>query len=147
MSIYHALIDLFDRAIGKTLVELGVADDHSIQTLITPSKVADYQCNSVMSIMQLLKAKTPQQKVSPQDIAKKICSNLESNAYIEKHEVAGPGFINIYLAKQFALTEIKNLLLNDALPPYISPEKKYKRAIVDFSSPNIAKEMHVGHLR
>ena len=96
LSIYDALHDLFERAIVKAYGN----DISNIQTVITPSKIADYQCNSVMSILQAMKAKNI--KANPQEIAKNICLNLEENSLIEKVEVAGPGFINIFLAKKFA---------------------------------------------
>lgn len=59
-------------------------------------------------------------------------------------EASGPGFINIYVSKDFAQKEIKKLILKGIQPPFSGGKK---RVVVDFSSPNIAKEMHVGHLR
>lgn len=141
MSIYHALFDLFERAIEKSYG----SEINNIQTILSPSKVADYQCNSVMSILQALKAK--KLNANPQEIAKKICANLEPNDLVEKVEVAGPGFINIFLGKKFAQFELKNLILNGCKAPFLKENQRAKRAIIDFSSPNIAKEMHVGHLR
>ncbi|XP_069055450.1 arginine--tRNA ligase, cytoplasmic isoform X2 [Pleurodeles waltl] len=105
-------------------------------------KFGDYQCNSVMSITQMLK--TSQKKVNPRDIADHIVRNIPSNEYIEKVEIAGPGFINVHLKKDFVSKQLKSLLLNGVQPPTVGDKKK---VIVDFSSPNIAKEMHVGHLR
>jgi len=58
--------------------------------------------------------------------------------------VAGAGFINIHLSHSFVSSLMKDILTNGVQPPAV-PVKK--RCVVDFSSPNIAKEMHVGHLR
>ncbi|GAB1599957.1 arginine--tRNA ligase, cytoplasmic-like [Argonauta hians] len=113
--------------------------------MLTPTNkpnFGDYQCNSAMSICQLLKAKGI--KVNPRDVAQQIVKHLHSTEYIEKTEIAGPGFINIFLAKNYVSNQISKLLINGVQPPYIA---KKNRVIIDFSSPNIAKEMHVGHLR
>ena len=62
----------------------------------------------------------------------------------KKAEISGPGFVNIYMSKDFAKNEIKKMILKGVKPPYVGGKK---RVVIDFSSPNIAKEMHVGHLR
>ncbi len=77
-------------------------------------------------------------------MAQKIVSSLPKNDLINKVEISGPGFINIYLSKDFAKNEIKKMILKGVKPPYVGGKK---RVVIDFSSPNIAKEMHVGHLR
>ena len=59
-------------------------------------------------------------------------------------EIAGPGFINIYLSKSFISGRLSDILRNGVKPPRVGSRKK---VLVDMSSPNIAKEMHVGHLR
>ena len=59
-------------------------------------------------------------------------------------ELAGAGFINVHLKRDFVSNEISSLLTKGVRPPCLGSKKK---AIVDMSSPNIAKEMHVGHLR
>jgi arginyl-tRNA synthetase len=61
-----------------------------------------------------------------------------------KAEVSGPGFINIYVSKALILDELKMLVIEGIRAPFVGPKK---RVVIDFSSPNIAKEMHVGHLR
>lgn len=63
---------------------------------------------------------------------------------MEKYEIAGAGFINVYLKRDFGQATLSSWLKMGEIPP---PFVKRKRVIVDFSNPNIAKEMHVGHLR
>ncbi|XP_051869969.1 arginine--tRNA ligase, cytoplasmic [Pristis pectinata] len=112
---------------------------------VTPSqssKFGDYQCNSAMAISQILKAKG--EKSNPREIAQKIVSNIPKNDIIENIDIAGPGFINVDLKREFVSKLLKDLLVNGVQPPLVGPKKK---VVVDFSSPNIAKEMHVGHLR
>lgn len=104
-------------------------------------KFGDYQCNSAMSISQLLKSQNI--KSNPREVANNILNRVPSSPLIEKTEVAGAGFINIFLNKSFAEHTLNCILRFGIKPP---PVKKDK-VIVDFSSPNIAKEMHVGHLR
>ncbi|XP_026495942.1 arginine--tRNA ligase, cytoplasmic [Vanessa tameamea] len=104
-------------------------------------KFGDYQCNSAMPISQILKSKNI--KSSPREVANNILNKTPTSPLIEKIEVAGAGFLNIYLNKALA-AHVLNCILRFGVQP---PPVKRERVIVDFSSPNIAKEMHVGHLR
>ncbi|CAH2093131.1 unnamed protein product [Euphydryas editha] len=104
-------------------------------------KFGDYQCNSAMPISQILKSKNV--KTNPREVANNILNKAPTSPLIEKIEVAGAGFLNIYLNKALA-THILSCILRYGIKP---PPVKKEKVIVDFSSPNIAKEMHVGHLR
>ncbi|MFB1010258.1 MAG: arginine--tRNA ligase, partial [Thiopseudomonas sp.] len=83
--------------------------------------------------------------MKPRDLAEKILAALPQDAQISKAEIAGPGFINFY-QNHAALAQRLDAALNDAKlgVPAASPLQKI---VVDLSSPNLAKEMHVGHLR
>lgn len=139
-NINQRLQEIFGDAINVAYPDL--EDPPLAVTPNQQAKFGDYQCNSAMAMAQMMKSKG--QKVNPREIAEKIVQNIPDNELIEKMDIAGPGFINVHLKKTFVSKLLTNMLMNGVLPP---PLDKKKRVIVDFSSPNIAKEMHVGHLR
>jgi len=139
-SLIGQLTGVFGAAIRAAFPDLG--DPAVAVTPSTNEKFGDYQCNSAMNLSQLLKAKG--QKSSPREIAQKILDHLPTSNLIEKVDIAGPGFINVHLKKSYVETEISSMLKTGVMPPNVGPRKKI---LIDMSSPNIAKEMHVGHLR
>jgi hypothetical protein len=105
-----------------------------------------YQCNSAVQLVGRLKGK-PGAPASPRAAAEAILAALAAlpkSALIGKLEVSGPGFINIYVAVNYLSARVNDLLARGLRP--LPPARKLKVA-VDYSSPNIAKEMHIGHLR
>jgi arginyl-tRNA synthetase len=99
-----------------------------------------YQCNSALGLSKHLKK-------NPRQVAEQIIEHLDGLAKkcCAKIDIAGPGFINFTLSSLF-LSEQLNLQLKDSCLGAVKPAKKQK-IIVEFSSPNVAKELHVGHIR
>ncbi|KAL8448142.1 hypothetical protein Emed_003955 [Eimeria media] len=110
------------------------------QPIIASSKFGDFQCNSALS---LFKAKKDALGVkSPKETAEKIHQNLQTDIF-SRIETAPQGFITVDFSPAWIERRLQALL---ASPVEVKAEKKL-RVLVDFSSPNVAKEMHVGHLR
>lgn len=109
-------------------------------TQATQPQFGHYQCNNAFKLAPLL-------KTNPRAVAQAIVAELaqQGHSLIHKMDIAGPGFINLTLDPKFLAQEIHALLLDDHCG--VARAHPKKRVIVEFSSPNIAKELHVGHLR
>jgi arginyl-tRNA synthetase len=101
-------------------------------------KFGDYQANGAMALAKLLKMK-------PRDVAAAVIARLEVSDLAEKVEIAGPGFINITLRPDWIAAEIGRTNADERLG--VPRAGKAETVVVDYSAPNLAKEMHVGHLR
>ncbi|MCG8414106.1 MAG: arginine--tRNA ligase [Pseudomonadales bacterium] len=118
----------------------GLSDCNANVVTASKPEFGDYQANGVMAIAKQL-------RTNPREIAQKVVDHLEALALapIDKLEVAGPGFINIHLSDSYLLSEANSALQKPDL--FIGKSDSPQKIAVDYSSPNLAKEMHVGHLR
>jgi arginyl-tRNA synthetase len=98
----------------------------------------DYQCNVAMSLAKRLGEQ-------PREVAKAIVTHLEADDLVESPEIAGPGFLNLRLRREWLERQAAQLCADERLGVRMVSEPR--RFAIDYSSPNVAKEMHVGHLR
>ncbi|MGD1908505.1 MAG: arginine--tRNA ligase [Leptolyngbyaceae cyanobacterium] len=115
-----------------------LADADPVLVPTSNPKFGDFQANGAMGLAKRLKNK-------PREIAEQIVANLQVDDLCEPPEIAGPGFINLRLKTDYVEQQLQMLHGSDRLG--VNTVKQPQKVIVDFSSPNIAKEMHVGHLR
>jgi arginyl-tRNA synthetase len=118
-----------------------VTDVAPLLDMIRPAqdaKFGDFQANFAMSLSKQLGK-------PPREIAETVKSQLQIDDLCESPEVAGPGFINLRLKDAFLAEQVAKIAGDDRLG--VQPATTPRHVIVDFSSPNVAKPMHVGHLR
>ena len=136
----NTVIDIVEERISAAMAAAAGRDDCA--AIVRPStdpKFGDYQANGVMGLAKKL-------KTNPRKLAEEVVKNLDLDDICEPPEVAGPGFINLRLKPEFLaerLLEINRHIASLGIDKAVVS----KTIVVDFSSPNIAKQMHVGHLR
>ncbi len=134
--VQHAVHQAFIKAYPHSVFSL--QDIEVTQT--KDSQHGDYQCNSAMRLTKRLES-------SPRAIAEAIIAQLVTSEIFDKLEIAGPGFINMTLSTSLLIQHAKSMLLKPTLGIARISKAHPQKLIIDFSSPNVAKEMHVGHLR
>ena len=126
---------LLTQRFAAAMTAAGIPSDCSpMLALSGKPQFGDYQANGAMGAAKRM-------KTNPRDLAAEIINKVNLEGIAEKFEIAGPGFINIHLCKSFlsnSLSEQTHKILDVA---------DQKTVVIDHSSPNLAKEMHVGHLR
>jgi arginyl-tRNA synthetase len=114
------------------------ADYAGTDPLIRPSQFADFQANAALPLGKSL-------GMPPRDVAGQIVAHLDLAGVCDRVEVSGPGFINLTLASDWIASQASGQLRDGRLG--VSAAVPAETVVVDYSSPNVVKEMHVGHLR
>lgn len=132
-----SLTQLLSTIVGSAFESLGLPSELGVVRVSDRPDLAQFQCNGAMAAAKVAKR-------NPREVAEGIIAALKTRPEIEKLEIAGPGFINIVLTDAF---------ISSYLAEYSQKEKSIiennigQTVVLDYGGPNIAKAMHVGHLR
>lgn len=131
-----SLLALLTERVDRVFRALDIDSASMVQPAGRP-EFGDYQINGVMAAAKA-------RRMNPRELAQQLLERLDLSDIASKLEIAGPGFINIHLAPEF-LAQRLDLARQDAR--LAVPIQTAQTVVVDYSGPNLAKEMHVGHLR
>ncbi len=126
------------KIIEKALNSANIQASEVVVSDATKPEFGDYQFNGIMRVAKELKR-------NPREVASEVVEHIDTTGMVSKVEVAGPGFINIWLNNEW-LAKVATDTLDDKRVG-VGFVAEPKRVVVDYSGPNMAKQMHVGHLR
>ncbi|ECG8589219.1 arginine--tRNA ligase [Salmonella enterica subsp. salamae] len=129
---------LLSEKVSQAMIAAGAPADCEPQVRQSAKvQFGDYQANGMMAVAKKL-------GMAPRQLAEQVLTHLDLSGIASKVEIAGPGFINIFLDPAFLAEQVQQALTSDRLG--VSQPAR-QTIVVDYSAPNVAKEMHVGHLR
>ncbi len=134
-------VDILEERFATAMAAVAGQDDcAAIVRPATDAKFGDYQVNGVMGLGKKL-------KTNPRKLAESVVEKVDVSDLCEPPEVAGPGFINLRLKPDYVATQLLRINADGSGRLGIESADDAQTVVVDFSSPNVAKQMHVGHLR
>jgi arginyl-tRNA synthetase len=134
-------LDILNDRISAAMTRVtGRSDCSAIVRPATDPRFGDYQANGVMALAKQI-------KTNPRKLAEEVVAQVDLSDICEPPEVAGPGFINLRLQPAYIAGQLRRLHADPQGRLGMEAESEPQTVVVDFSSPNVAKQMHVGHLR
>ncbi len=136
--------NILSEKVGAAMVAAGLPEGtNPAVSLSNRPNFGDYQANGVMGAAKKL-------KTNPRELATKVVAELDLDGIASKVELAGPGFINIHLDENWLAEQLNMVAQDDCIGVAqrgVNSGDDQQTVVVDYSAPNLAKEMHVGHLR
>lgn len=129
---------LLDTKISEALANAGAVNAPAVVKASARPEFGDYQANGIMGAAKKL-------KMNPRELATKVLEHLDLSDMADKIEIAGPGFLNIHLNNEWLADKAEIALASELLG--MEKTTSPQNVVIDYSAPNLAKEMHVGHLR
>ncbi|MEV5278484.1 arginine--tRNA ligase [Streptomyces sp. NPDC051994] len=137
MASVHSLASTVQQRLADAL-SAALPEAGSTDPLLRRSDRADFQANGILALAKKLKG-------NPRELATKVTDALDAGDLLKDVEVSGPGFLNITLTDQAITRTLAARAADDRLG--VPLKEKPGVTVIDYAQPNVAKEMHVGHLR
>ena len=129
---------IINQKLAACFDKLGLDNSFAVVKVSDRPDLSDFQCNGALALAK-------KEKKNPREIAAQIATELEKDQDFAKISIDGPGFINLSL-KDEAIAKILDQIAADERFG-VAKVSEPKKVVMDFGGPNVAKAMHVGHLR